>query len=71
MNYAAAVVFEVRRSDLHIKDEDVMIRLRFKNGTHHDFKTYHMFGRSGDTPLSEFKAKLLVSSQFHIFDPCL
>jgi hypothetical protein len=57
VNYASAIVFEVREP---ASGNDALIRMLFKNGTEDAFNTYNMFGESGDIPLSEFKAKLLV-----------
>lgn len=58
VNYAACVVLEVRAPTSG--GNDPTIRMVFKNGTDDVFNTYNMFGESGDIPLSEFKARLLV-----------
>ena len=55
MEYAAATVFELRNGST---PDDPLIRLRFKNGTNDEFKTFNMFGQDGDVPLSLFKSTL-------------
>ena len=57
MNYASAIVWEVRASG---NGGEPMLRLQFKNGTNDDFHTYNMFGLSGDTPVSMFIERLAV-----------
>ncbi|KAL5483059.1 hypothetical protein ACEPAI_8288 [Sanghuangporus weigelae] len=57
VNYAAAVVFELREG---YEKNDPLIRFKFKNETDSkEFKTFDLFGRRGDVPLSLFKSKLL------------
>jgi len=56
VEYAAAVVFEVRGNTT--SGNDAMVRMIFKNGTNDVFNTYNMFGASGDIPLSMFMDKL-------------
>ncbi|KAL1744077.1 histidine phosphatase superfamily [Schizophyllum fasciatum] len=55
VNYAAAVVFEVRETS----SGDHVLRFNFKNGTDdNDFTTYTILGQDGDVPLSTFIDKL-------------
>ena len=61
VNYAAAVVYEVRPGT---SPSDPMIRMLFKNGTDDTFNTFNMFGQSGDIPLSLFTSKLQVCIAF-------
>ena len=55
VEYAAATALELRNGST---PNDPMIRLRFKNGTNDEFKTFNMFGQDGDIPLSLFKSNL-------------
>jgi len=50
VNYASAVAFEIRSSG-----SGPVIRFNFKNGTsENNFRTFNMFGASGDIPLATF-----------------
>jgi len=51
VNYAAAVAFEVRKSD---SGNEPVIRFNFKNGTDDSFKKYGFLGSTDDVPLSKF-----------------
>jgi hypothetical protein len=51
-DYASALVIELRRGSL--PDNRDFLRFKFKNGTHDDFRTIHVFGHNGDIPLTEF-----------------
>ena len=55
VNYAGTIVLEVREGNV--------LRFKFKNGTDDDdYKTFTLFGGSGDTPISQFVNTLSVSA---------
>lgn len=51
-DYASALVIELRRGSL--PDNRDFLRFKFKNGSHDDFRTIHVFGHQADIPLTEF-----------------
>ncbi|KAL4068749.1 histidine phosphatase superfamily [Scleroderma yunnanense] len=55
-NFASALALEIRRGPgPEIRD---FLRIKFKNGSNHEFQTYHAFGHKADIPITEFVYKL-------------
>ncbi|KAH7918198.1 phosphoglycerate mutase-like protein [Leucogyrophana mollusca] len=51
-NYASALAFELLRGPAPERRE--FLRVKYKNGTHDEFETYHVFGHEADIPVTEF-----------------
>lgn len=59
-DFGSALAIELRRA--HPPDARDFLRFKFKNGTHEDFETLHVFGHHEDIPLTEFIYRLEVRS---------
>lgn len=55
-NFASALALEIRQGPG--PERLNFLRIRFKNGSDHEFQTYHAFGRKADIPVTEFVYKL-------------